>query len=99
MLNRIESERKFKIFFHKETQFEWKSIFAKLGWQVTSQTKELITGQTAASLFSWGDTITIVLEKDKLLFNSRPQGRQSFTFNRDKINYKKLCGALLTNTL
>ena len=96
-VNRIESERKFKtIPIQPNCNLDLKNYFNQLGWTINLSNEKLITGSTKISLFSWGETITIIINEDFLLINSRPMGRQPFTLNRDKVNYQKLYN-LLTN--
>jgi hypothetical protein len=95
VLNRIESERKFKpIKLQNDQAFDIEKCINQLGWRLSSKNDKVVTLFTKISFFSWGETITIILDDNQLLFNSRPQGSQPFTFNRDKVNYKKLCNTL-----
>jgi hypothetical protein len=84
-LNRLESERKFRVIpFKIKEDISLKTRIDKLGWIFSSEKDDVITANTKISLFSWGEVITIIAESDQLLFNSRPGGRQPFTFNRDR---------------
>ncbi|HEY5408171.1 MAG TPA: hypothetical protein VIJ92_13835 [Ginsengibacter sp.] len=94
ILKRLESERQFKTILFERQHPEFENYFTDLGWKLSSKTDKVIIGETKISWFSWGETITIVLGNKELLFNSRPQGRQPFTFNRDKVNYKKFCNEI-----
>ena len=48
----------------------------------------LIIGQTKMSLFSWGETITIVCTDNSILINSKP--KQPVTLVKDKANIKQV---------
>lgn len=55
--------------------------------------KELnrIVAFTKATAFSWGEQLTLVFDKDRILVNSKPSGlRQSLTIMKDRQNIKKL---------
>ncbi len=95
ILKRLESERQFKIIPFESEGSEFEDCFINLGWTISTQTDKVIIGETKTSWFSWGESITIVFANKQLLFNSRPRGRQPFTLNRDKVNYKKLCDAIM----
>jgi hypothetical protein len=46
---------------------------------------------TKATAFSWGEQLTLVFDKDRILINSRPSGsRQPITILKDRQNIKKL---------
>ena len=94
MFKRIENERKFRIIPFEKQILDFEKNFSNLGWELYSKTEKVIVGVTKISFFSWGETVTIILDNKELLFNSRPQGRQPFTFNRDKVNYKKFCNEI-----
>jgi hypothetical protein len=60
-------------------------------WFVTTKKDEFIQVSTNITFFSWGELITIINNADNcILVNSRPIGRQPFTFNRDRVNFEKL---------
>lgn len=98
IIKRIERESQFKPIPFQRQNLEFDTYFTKLDWRLSLKTDKVIIGVTKISWLSWGETITIVLDNNQLLFNSRPQGRQSFTLNKDKVNYKKFCDALMTAT-
>ena len=55
--------------------------------------KELnrIVALTKAAGFSWGEQLTLVFDKDRILINSKPGGlRQPITIMKDRQNIKKL---------
>ena len=67
-----------------------------LQWRVAAKENNTFLVATKTTLFSWGEWITIIkVDEKNILINSRPAGRQPFTFNRNKINYKKLEALLL----
>ena len=71
---------------------------SSLQWRVTTKESDTFLVATKTVLFSLGEWITIIkVDEKNILMNSRPIGRQPFTLNRNKINYKKL-EALLFNT-
>lgn len=51
----------------------------------------LIEAYTKWSAFSWGEKMTLIIEKNSVLLNSRPTGvRQPITFYKDRSNINKL---------
>lgn len=91
IVNRIQAEKKFKLFELKNLSFEeFEDIIRKSGWSIVESKNDNLILITKTSCFSWGEKITIIKYKDnKILVNSRPE-RQPITINRDKINYYKL---------
>ena len=54
-----------------------------------------IVAFTKITAFSWGEQITVIFDKDRILINSRPSGtRQPFTILKDRQNIKKLAEML-----
>jgi uncharacterized membrane protein len=50
-----------------------------------------IVAFTKITGFSWGEQITIIFDKDRVLVNSRPSGiRQPFTILKDRQNIRRL---------
>ena len=99
IVRRIESEKKFEtLILPKDITFDDIPKKVRLSkWTTVSKAKEVIEISTNITLFSWGEFITIIkLDDNSILVNSRPNGRQPFTFNRDKVNLKKLDTLLKT---
>ena len=96
-IRRIETERKFQSLVLPENM-SFADISDKiqtLKWTIIGKGKDIIQVSTSISLFSWGERLTIIKASDKsILVNTQPFGRQPFTFNRDKVNFKKLKNAL-----
>ncbi len=92
IFKRIESERTFKVINIPNHACESiiEKIIYQLGWTIISKDSTEIVAITKISYFSWGELVTILFEKDQLLINTRARGRQPFTINRDKVNYKKI---------
>ncbi len=86
---RLESERLFHSItlrtFNNETV---KSYLIALGRTIIDENEDLIIVRTKISLTSWGEIVTIVVNGNELLFNSRPDG-QPFTINKDSVNFSK----------
>jgi hypothetical protein len=60
----------------------------KNGWKLQEQNNDVIKLSTKSSGFSWGEIVTIIRFKENYLYiNTRPSGRNSFTFFKDKINF------------
>jgi len=93
IIRRIGNEKKFVIVI-LPNNITFDDIPKKISlsnWTTAAKSKEVIEISTNVTLFSWGEFITIVkLEDNTILVNSRPTGRQPFTFNRDIVNLKKL---------
>jgi hypothetical protein len=67
-----------------------------LQWRVAAKENDTFLVESKTSLFSLGEWITIIkINENNILINSRPIGRQPFTHNRNKINYKKLVALLI----
>ncbi len=94
---RIEMERKFQL-LELPDNISFVDISDKIQtikWTIIGKEKHVIRASTKISLFSWGECVTIIKGNDNtILINSQPFGRQPFTFNRDKVNFKKLKDAL-----
>ena len=92
-IRRIETERKFQAFELPEN-ISLTDISDKIQtfkWTIISKEKDAIQASTKISLFSWGERVTIIKASDKsILVNTQPFGRQPFTFNREKVNFKKI---------
>lgn len=95
-IKRIETERKFQS-LELPDNMTFADICDKIQsikWTIIDKEKDVIQASTKMSLFSWGEIVTIIVENNTILINSQPFGRQPFTFNRDKVNFKKLKEAL-----
>jgi len=96
-IRRIETERKFQT-MQLSNNISFADIADKIQaikWTIIGKGKDVIQVSTKISLFSWGECVTIVKGSDNhILINSQPFGRQPFTLNRDKVNFKKLKDAL-----
>jgi len=60
-------------------------------WNITLMTNEIVVAKTGFSWRSWGEQITILYDKDKILFNSicDPDNRPSVaSFGMNKLNRK-----------
>src|SRR5690606_19049183 len=92
-IKRIETEKKFHI-LKLPDNISFTDVSDKvqtIKWTIISKEKNVIQASTKISLFSWGERVTIVKgNNNTILINSQPFGRQPFTFNRDKVNFKKL---------
>jgi hypothetical protein len=54
---------------------------------------------TKATGFSWGEQLTLVFDKNRILVNTRPSGlRQSITIMKDRRNIKRL-GQILAHSI
>jgi hypothetical protein len=92
---RIESERTFRLVpIPPEFEFDdYIYILELLEWRIVKIEDNYIKAKTKHSLFSWGETVTLIFTDREILMNSRPMGSQPFTFNRDLVNYRKLKSA------
>jgi len=89
---RIESERSFRV-VPIQPGFEFDDyiyILEELEWRIVKIEADYIKAKTKSSLFSWGETVTLIFQDREILMNSRPMGSQPFTLNRDLVNYRKL---------
>ena len=65
-----------------------------LNWQIEEFTNTYLIAHTRMTAFSWGETITIILNDHCMLFNSRPT-MQPLTLNRREIiNLNKFMNSL-----
>lgn len=101
ILSRIQSERKFKkLKLDKEHNIN--EIDQKLSpflWITLESGKNKRVYLDKVCLFSYGVYVTIIqLDEKTLLINTKPFGRQPFTFNRDKVNYQRIKTMLLSST-
>lgn len=89
---RIQSERCFRVINLPDSvdNFDVEDMLQELGWTIASKETNEIVARTKTSPFSWGEVVTLLFDKSKVLVNTRPIGRQPFTINRDKANYRKL---------
>lgn len=97
-IRRIEIERRFvPLELPKNISFDEIPIKVKSSnWTVETKTNELIEISTNFSLFSRGELMTVIKnDENSILVNSRPIGRQPFTFNRDRVNFNKLKSVLI----
>lgn len=96
-IRRIETERKFET-LKLPDNISFTEIADKiqtLKWTIICKEKDVIRASTKTSIFSWGEYVTIIESCDNsILINSQPFGRQPFTFNRNKVNFKKITNAL-----
>ena len=95
---RIQSERKFKkLELYKE--YNIKEIDQRLStflWITLESGKNKRVYLDKVCLFSSGVYVTVIqLDEKTLLINTKPFGRQPFTFNRDKINFNRIKKRLL----
>ena len=63
----------------------------QLGWKILAQTSNLIVATSSFSWRSWGELITIIKDKDRILFNSicNPDKRTSVaSWGMNKLNLK-----------
>ena len=93
IIKRIESEKRFVLLtlpinvLFDEIPDKLKS----LKWSLITKKNDEIEIATNISFFSWGESVTILkVESNKIVVNTRPNGCQPFTFNRDRVNFKKL---------
>lgn len=96
-VRRIETERKFQTLqLPDDISFiDISDKIQNLKWTIICKEKDVIQLSTSISLFSWGERLTIIKASDKsILVNTQPFGRQPFTLNRDKVNFKKLKDSL-----
>jgi len=91
---RIKSERRFRVIpFSKNERLKLQECLNRLEWKVLDSNDEIITAFTKFSFSwytNWEQNITIIIDDNQLLFNSRSGGIQAFTINSDIINYRKL---------
>lgn len=96
-IKRIETEKKFQL-LELPDNISFTDISEKIQtikWTITCNEKDVIQLITSISPFSWSESVTIIKVSDKsVLVNTQPFGRQLFTFNRDKVNLRKLKDAL-----
>ncbi|MBL0739419.1 hypothetical protein JI750_21190 [Flavobacterium sp. GN10] len=95
MIFRIESERRFKeIFFNKDlSTSEIGKLIESTGWTLmaNSNASGIIKLNTSSSFLDPGQTVTIIrVTKEKVILNTRPNGRAFFTFFKDILNYNKV---------
>ena len=62
-----------------------------LNWVIISNSNKYIIANTKPSLFSFGETITLIFDDDKLLFNSTSNFAPPFGNDKNKLNYEKFC--------
>ena len=93
ILFRIQSERKFKK-LELSKEYNIKEIDQKLStflWITLEVGKYKRVYIDKVCLFSYGVYVTIIqIDEKTLLINTKPLGRQPFTFNRDKVNFKRI---------
>ncbi len=68
-----------------------KETAKQLDWKILAQTSNLIVAKSGFSWRSWGELITIIKDKDRILFNSicDPDNRPSITsWGMNKLNLK-----------
>ena len=96
-VRRIETEKMFQTLELPENiSFNQISdIIQDMKWTVIGKEIDVIQLSTKISLLSWGECVTIIkADNNSILINSQPFGLQPFTFNRDKVNFKKLKNTL-----
>ena len=97
-IKRIETERNFQP-LKLPDYISFADISNKIQaikWKIITKEKDVIRASTNISLFSWGECVTIIEGSDNnILINSQPLGQQPFTFNRNKVNFKKLKDVLI----
>lgn len=98
ILLRIQSERKFRK-LELDKEYNIKEIDQRLSpflWITLESGKNKRVYLDKVCLFSYGVYVTIIQVDEKtLLINTKPFGRQPFTFNRDKVNFKRIEKRLL----
>ena len=88
-LFRLKSERKFNPIDFIDKQGDQLPKYIKdLGWIIIQKESNYIQANTKISWSSWGEIITIIIEENRILFNSRPNG-QPITFTKDRVNFNK----------
>ena len=98
ILLRIQSERKFrKIELDKDYCIvEIDKKLSHLSWIILESGKNKRVYLDKVCLFSSGVYVTIIQINEKtLLINTKPFGKQPFTFNRDKVNLQRIKKSLL----
>ena len=95
---RIQSERKFKK-LELDKEYNIKEIDHRLSaflWITLESGKNKRVYLDKVCLFSYGVYVTVIqLDEKTLLINTKPFGRQPFTFNRDKVNFQRIKQRLL----
>jgi len=89
----IHNEQRFRALPLSGNSFvDLPNMINKIGWKnVEIKQSEVIECTSKISVFSWGESITLVKVNDNLiLFNCRPLGIQPFTLRKDIRNYNKL---------
>ena len=93
-----KSERKFKK-LELDKEYNIKEIDQRLStflWITLESGKNKRVYLDKVCLFSSGVYVTVIqLDEKTLLINTKPFGRQPFTFNRDKINFNRIKKRLL----
>ena len=90
---RIETERKFTelVLIKDLSTNEIAKMLSSNNLSVKNQNDGIIKFSTEISLFSWGETVTIIkVSKDLILINSQPSGKGTFTLFKERINYNKI---------
>jgi hypothetical protein len=87
-LHRIESERKFYMIEIEPNAEQILQAIEQLDWKIVDSGKTFFVAHVDISWTSWGDEVTIVSDKNRLLFNARPMA-QPFTFNRERVLKKR----------
>ncbi len=91
IFRRIRTESRFKVIDLPDNvnKSVIEAMLPQLGWTMDCNEENQIVATTKVSPFSWGEAVTLLFDKNKVLINTRPVGMQPFTVNRDKINYRK----------
>jgi hypothetical protein len=65
-----------------------------LNWNVAKTSDTLVVAYTRINMGSWGETITVVMDEDWLLFNSRPARQPITLHNSEQENLDKFLKSL-----
>jgi rhomboid protease GluP len=71
-----------KFLLHKVTL----STFQEMDWSIIDKSQSLVTARSPFSLFSWGETISVKLDKNSITVASSSRGLQIYDFGKNKSN-------------
>jgi hypothetical protein len=82
-------EHKFKV-LEMDNSNDLETYLEKLNWKIETKNNEFIVASSRANLSSLGETITLIFDDQRVLFNSRYVWYSSPKVDRNKLNYERL---------
>jgi hypothetical protein len=97
-LYRIRAEKKFHIIeltpeIREAKQLLFRNQFEDLDWTLIRANQRYLISKSRVSLTSWGETITLVIDNDRILFNSSSSQR-GLSMDTDQVNLSKFLSTL-----